>query len=109
MPLMIAQLFEICKLINLLIEGSEEISENDLGQLKSFLDQSINKILGLQSDDPSNNTIASEEKLIELLINLRLEARTKKDFSTSDMIRDQLLGLGIILKDTKEGTIWEKI
>jgi cysteinyl-tRNA synthetase len=105
----IAQLFEICKLINLLIEGSEEISENDLGQLKSFLDQSINKILGLQSDDPSNNTIASEEKLIELLINLRLEARTKKDFSTSDMIRDQLLGLGIILKDTKEGTIWEKI
>jgi cysteinyl-tRNA synthetase len=104
----IAQLFEICKIINLTIEGSEKISEIDLEKLKNFLDLSINTILGLQSIGTSDNHKAVEEKLIELLINTRLEAKMKKDFSTSDTIRNKLTEIGIVLKDTKEGTSWER-
>jgi cysteinyl-tRNA synthetase len=47
-----------------------------------------------------------EEELIRLLIDLRSELRTKKEFALSDRIRDRLAELGITLKDTAQGTIW---
>ncbi|MEM8734227.1 MAG: cysteine--tRNA ligase, partial [Planctomycetota bacterium] len=46
--------------------------------------------------------------LMQLLIKLRADARSNKDFATSDAIRDGLGELGIALKDLKEGTTWEK-
>ncbi len=45
---------------------------------------------------------------MQLIIDLRAEARLRKDFGTSDLIRDRLIGSGIQLKDGKEGTTWEK-
>src|SRR5690606_5887939 len=48
------------------------------------------------------------ESLMQLLIDLRKEARAKKDFATSDMIRDRLGELGIALLDKKDGTAWER-
>ena len=47
--------------------------------------------------------------MIELIIDLRLEARKNKDFATSDILRNKLATLGIALNDTKDGTTWEKI
>jgi cysteinyl-tRNA synthetase len=61
-------------------------------------------ILGLERDrnnGPDSDTLAG---VVGLLIQLRNEARANKDFSTSDKIRDQLLEMGIQLKDGKEGT-----
>jgi len=43
---------------------------------------------------------------VELLIDLRKEARARKDFATSDAIRDRLKEIGVVLEDTKEGTRW---
>ena len=63
--------------------------------------------LGLE--DVNAAAEANTDKLngaIELLIQLRKEARANKDFATSDQIRDQLLELGIQLKDGREGTTY---
>ena len=51
-----------------------------------------------------NDTLTGQ--LIEALLKLRQEAKLNKDFGTADKIRDQLIELGLTLKDTKEGTEW---
>ena len=67
-------------------------------QFKTYLED----ILGLQSISGSNEKL---EKVMELLVDIRKEAKNKKDFVTSDKIRNQLQQLGILLKDEKDGNI----
>jgi len=106
-PIAIAQLFEGVKLINLLYEGKETLTSKDLISLKHFMTTVTNDILGVTKETAEQNS-DNEEKLMQLILKLRLEARKKKDFETSDIIRDRLAKIGITLKDTKEGTNWEK-
>lgn len=106
-PIAIAQLFEGVRYINLLTEGRETISSGDLDKFRSFMKSMVFDVLGLLPEDEPQ-TAGLEENLIQLIIELRLEARKKKDFATSDVLRDKLLELGISLKDTKEGTTWER-
>ena len=104
-PILIATLFEAVKFINAIKEGEETITQEDKLLLGNTLQGFIFDVLGLQDDIVVNED--SQEKLtgaVELLINLRSQARSNKDFSTSDQIRDQLAELGIQLKDGKEGT-----
>lgn len=73
--------------------------------LKQTFNTFVTGILGLKNE----NTSAADSKInevMELVISLRNEARQKKDFSTSDKIRDVLLKAGVQLKDGKEGTSW---
>jgi cysteinyl-tRNA synthetase len=104
-PILIATLFDAVKYINAIKEGNEKISQHDLELLKNTMHDFIFEVLGLV-----DSTIVNEDRsqklsgTIELLIKLRDEARKNKDFATSDQIRDQLLSLGIQLKDGKEGT-----
>ena len=73
----------------------------------STLQNFIFDVLGLLDTESANQN--NSEKLsgtVELLIQLRANARNNKDFATSDQIRDQLLALGIQLKDGKEGTVF---
>jgi len=107
-PIAIAQLFEGVKFINLLSERKETLSAKDLETFKHFMTSVTNDILGLKQEITGQNS-DNEKKLIQLIINLRLEARKNKDFETSDIIRDRLAEMGISLKDTSEGTKWEKI
>ena len=67
----------------------------------------ITDIFGLKNE--KENDDSKMNGLMELLISLRKEARSKKDFATSDKIRDDLLAAGIQLKDGKEGTSWEGV
>jgi cysteinyl-tRNA synthetase len=60
--------------------------------------------LGLKDEKTIGNNNEKLEGLVNMLINMRLEARANKDFALSDQIRDQLIALGIQLKDGKEGT-----
>jgi cysteinyl-tRNA synthetase len=48
------------------------------------------------------------DAMVQEFIRMRAEAKARKDFATSDRLRDQLASWGIILKDTKEGTSWER-
>ncbi|MCP9201443.1 cysteine--tRNA ligase [Gramella sp. GC03-9] len=104
-PILIAKLFDAVKTINNLKEGSLEISKSDREKLKESMKAFMFDILGLKDEASEGNN--DGEKLsgtIDLLIKLRAEARTNKNFALSDQIRDQLLELGIQLKDGKEGT-----
>ena len=103
-PILIAHLFEAVRHINLIKEGKESITAADKDALHLVLSHFILDVLGLEQN--VGNT-ADTEKLsgvVEMLIQLRKDARENKDFATSDKIRDQLAELGIQLKDGKEGT-----
>jgi len=105
-PILIAQLFEAVKHINLIKEGKENITEKDAALLGSTLHSFVFDVLGLQKTNMDNGGDANTtlSGVVDLLIELRNEARQNKDFDLSDKIRDQLLALGIQLKDGKEGT-----
>ena len=61
-------------------------------------------VLGLKDEKAIGNNNDKLEGVVQMLINMRMEARANKDFAMSDQIRDQLIALGIQLKDGKEGT-----
>lgn len=104
-PILIAQLFEGAKHITALRENNATITETDLKLLEKTMKEFIFDVLGLV--DIATATDANSNKLdgaVQLLISLRNEARNNKDFATSDKIRDELLEVGIQLKDGKDGT-----
>ncbi|MDX1365857.1 MAG: cysteine--tRNA ligase, partial [Arenibacter latericius] len=103
-PILIANLFEAVKHINLIKEGSETITASDKEILTNAMHSFVVDILGIthQSTTESGSDILSD--VVGLLIQMRNEARANKDFATSDKIRDQLAEMGIQLKDGKEGT-----
>lgn len=103
-PILIAQLFEGVKYINLINDGKETITVADLDVLTTTLHTFVFDILGIQNEKVATNNSEKLEGTIALLIAMRNEARANKNFALSDQIRDQLLELGIQLKDGKDGT-----
>ncbi len=104
-PILIAHLFEVVKIIHLVKEKKESLSSIDLDELRSTLEGFIFDVLGLkhtgQNDDVDSNKL---DGVVEILIELRNGAREDKNWTLSDKIRDELLVLGIQLKDGKDGT-----
>ena len=104
-PILIANLFEAVKFINTLKEEKASISKEDLTTLTEHLNTFVFDVLGLVNlNEASSDTSDKLSGTVELLIKLRAEARANKDFATGDKIRDELLALGIQLKDGREGT-----
>lgn len=106
-PVLIAQLFEAVKHINASKHGKLQLTENDINILSQTLEAFCFNVLGLEKINSDSNENQQQDKLIELLIDLRNKARAHKDFEQSDKIRDQLLEMGIQLKDTSDGTTYE--
>ena len=106
-PILIAQLFEAVKFINQVKEGKASAAATDLEMLKESLQAFVFDILGLQSSNETANDVTDKlDGVIELLIELRKEARVNKDFALSDKIRDELAAKGVQLKDGREGTTY---
>ena len=104
-PILIANLFEAVKFINTLKEEKASISKEDFSILSEHLNAFVFDVLGLVNlNETSSDTSDKLSGTVELLIKLRAEARANKDFATGDKIRDELLALGIQLKDGREGT-----
>ncbi|GEL12436.1 cysteinyl-tRNA synthetase [Flavobacterium glycines] len=103
-PILIAHLFEGVRYINLLKENKETISASDLETLTTTINAFVFDVLGLENQKVTNSGNDKLEGTINMLIDMRNKARADKDFAMSDHIRDQLLALGIQLKDSKEGT-----
>lgn len=105
-PILIAQLFEAVKQINIIKEEKSSITAEDLELLKKTMSDFIFEVLGLVDNaEAADNDFGKKlGGTVELLIKLRAEARANKDFATSDKIRDELIELGIQLKDGKDGT-----
>jgi cysteinyl-tRNA synthetase len=103
-PILIANLFEGVRFVNVLNDKREAISAFDLAELKTTLETFTFEILGIKNEKASNNTTQKLEGVIEMLIDMRKTARENKNWALSDEIRDKLLALNIQLKDAKDGT-----
>ena len=103
-PILIAQLFEGVRFINLLKDNAATLTSEDLKILQTSMHSFVFDVLGLKDEKIVGNNNEKLEGVVNMLINMRLEARANKDFALSDQIRDQLIALGIQLKDGKEGT-----
>ncbi|HQO49102.1 MAG TPA: cysteine--tRNA ligase [Bacteroidales bacterium] len=105
-PVVIASLFEAVKLVNAANDGHLHLNAGELEQLQQLFDAFLFDILGMQAEDAGSDQ-QLVDGLMQTIIGLRQEARARKDFATSDVIRDSLSKLNILLKDGKEGTSWE--
>lgn len=119
--LAIAVWFDLAKEINVYLNklktGKTRVSLELLREAEELF-TTFNHVLGILNEDPDSGKILLEEntsadnelveKLIELIIDIRQQARKKKDFDTADAIRDGLKGLGIIIQDTPQGVKWKK-
>jgi cysteinyl-tRNA synthetase len=102
----IANLFEIIPSVNAIKNGNMplgNLSGNTVGRMQEQFKIVLEDIFGLQSTNAGNATALSG--LIELIIELRNEAKNRKDYAASDAIRKKLGELGISLKDEKDGRV----
>jgi len=107
-PVLIAELFELVRLINSVYDGKQQFDEATLALVKELIQHFVFDVMGLK-DEQLGGDGETTEKLMELVIKIRNEAKKNKDFATSDGIRNELSAMGIQLKDSKDGTLWNKI
>lgn len=106
-PVVIAELFEGVRIINSSKDGKLSLTADDIVRLKSLFNTMAFEVLGLRNETTAPANGAALDGLVQEFIRMRGEAKAARDFAASDRIRDRLAALGIILKDTKEGTTWE--
>jgi cysteinyl-tRNA synthetase len=104
-PIAIAQLFELARRINLVNDGKESIDIDNLNMAKELFDHVFHEILGIKAAIEENSGVL--DGVVELLIQLRAQAKTEKNYALSDQIRNELKSRGIELMDSKEGTNWK--
>jgi len=103
-PILVAHLFEAVKYINSINDGKATITKEDLNLLTSEVKAFVIDVLGLNVDQAEGGSRL--DPVMDLILDLRQEARANKDWGTSDKIRDGLAAAGITVKDSKEGTTW---
>lgn len=106
-PILIAHLFEAVNFIFKLKDGKETLTAGHLEDLRTFMNEIVFDVLGLQTIEESGNSKLDET--LQVLIDLRTQAKKARNFELSDQIRDRLLQKGIQLKDGREGTTYSII
>ena len=106
-PIAISYLFEALKAINSVHDGKATISAADLEELQSVFKLMVEDLLGLKVEATATGTNEAYKKAIDMLLEMRLEAKRNKDWATSDKIRNELTALGFEIKDTKDGFEWK--
>ena len=104
-PVAIGHLFDGVRIINTVMEGRETLNKDDLDKLRDFYRHFVNDILGLTREGAGNGTELTG-KLIDVILEIRQEAKQRKDFATSDRIRDELTRMGVEIRDRKDGADW---
>ncbi len=106
-PKAVAALQELTRDVNTLLNGGTVVGRATLDAIVGTYQTLAGDVLGLiPAQDAASGDGQREAGLVELLISLRADARKKKDFATSDRIRDELKALGVILEDRADGTVW---
>ena len=105
-PIALSHLFEAVRWVNLAKDGKERLSAEDIQILDELLRVILGDVLGVAEEEVADNNEQLLDGLIEMVLAERKEAKARKDFATSDAIRDRLKELGIQIKDTRDGTEW---
>ena len=103
-PMVISALFDWVRIINQLHDGTQTISATDLEKLREVVHRFVFDILGLKEIATGKNDLVGP--LVEMLLNIRQQAKAARDWSTSDKIRDELTRIGIEVHDRKDGYDW---
>ncbi len=114
----IAHIHELTTEVNKLLDARPEVAQADVETIESAMGE-VRDILGIMKEDPVKflesmkhrglDEIGIDLAELEDLIRQREQARKVKDFKKADSIRDELKARGIALKDTPDGTLWERI
>ncbi len=111
-PMVIAALFEAVGIVNRVNDGHDTATAEDIHTLQDIFQTFLSDILGIRTDTASEaaGTATSHmkpyEDAVELLLSVRAEAKAKKDWATSDLIRNRMAEIGFDVKDTKSGWEW---
>ena len=105
-PILIAHLFEAVRIINSAKAGSESLMAQDIQHLKQCYDTFVEHILGLK-EEQSTNTNDLTKEIMDIVLKLRTQAKANKDWTSADLIRDELKKLNIEVRDGSEGSTWE--
>ena len=109
-PIVIATLFDACRIINQVKDGTATLTEADINELKKVFRIFLVDILGIRTDMVEGasqpDAMKPFEQAVDLLLEVRAQAKAAKDWATSDLIRDRLAQAGFDIKDTKQGAEW---
>jgi cysteinyl-tRNA synthetase len=111
-PKAIAALFDLSRDVNQLLNSGPKVNAASLKAIDDFYAEYGGKILGIVPDQSSTRTSsdgALEPGLIQLLLDMRDEARKQKMWALSDLIRDRLKSLGVVIEDKKDGATWKLV
>ena len=108
-PMVIATLFEAGKFVNQAADGLITLSAEDIENLKKLFEVFLVDIMGIRMGGEASGDKGREafEGAVDLLMDIRKNAKDAKDWTTSDLIRDRLAALGFDVKDTKGGVEWK--
>ena len=108
-PMVIATLFEAGKFVNQAADGLITLSAEDIESLKKLFEVFLVDIMGIRMGGEASGDKGREafEGAVDLLMDIRKNAKDAKDWTTSDLIRDRLAALGFDVKDTKGGVEWK--
>jgi cysteinyl-tRNA synthetase len=106
-PILVAKLFDSVKILHQVKDGKEQITANDLHALKQAIHAMVFEVMGLMK--PLENAQSNElnDALIQVIIDLRNQAKQDRNFALADQLRNKLTSIGITLVDTKEGTQYQ--
>ncbi len=105
-PILIAVMFDLVKVINSAHAGQIALTEANIREIDSVFDNYFGQILGLSIPIDESSTEELTSELMELLLTLRTDAKSNRDYAMADKIRDELLKRNVQIKDAKEGTTW---
>jgi cysteinyl-tRNA synthetase (EC 6.1.1.16) len=107
-PIVISHLFDATKMINNILAGNNTISAEDLKELSDVFHLFMFDILGLKEEaSAAQSNTETYNKVVDMLLELRIQAKANKDWATADKIRNELTALGFEIKDTKDGFEWK--
>ena len=107
-PVLLSYLFEGVKYINSVSDGTEKLTTNDIKSLKDLFANFVFNILGLKNEEAAMGRDKLTDDLMRIIIEIRQDAKERKEWSISDKIREDLKKAGITLKDLKDGAEWER-
>lgn len=106
-PKLIAELFDASRIINSVKDGHIQLTSEDIHTLKINFRTFYYEVLGIIPETQSNQGAEVTNQLMDLILEVRQDAKINKNWGVADMIRNKLTEAGIVVKDTKEGAIWE--
>ena len=95
-------------MINQVKDHTATATQADIDTLRKFMDTWLVEILGIRVDEggAATDNLRPYREAVDLLLDIRANAKKNKDWATSDLIRDRLAAIGFSVKDTKDGVEW---